>query len=72
MEVITTEIDNFKTSLADFLKVKALQLNHLDIREVKDLVSIVSTLEASLAKGDTTQNVNVVIQNLVSKFDDDI
>jgi len=68
-----TSIGDFKAAIVDFLKIKSVQLNHLDTKEVKDLVSIVSTIETSITKPeDSTQNVNVVIQNLISKFDDDI
>lgn len=68
-----TSIGDFKAAIVDFLKLKSVQLNHLDTKEVKDLVSIVSTIETSITKPeDSNQNVNVIIQNLINKFDDDI
>ena len=66
------EITNFKQQTIQYLKVQSSRLNVMDVKEVKDLVSIVNTLETSLKpEGNKDQKpINVVIQNLINQYND--
>jgi hypothetical protein len=69
---IQDDINIFKTKAVKYALEQIEDTKYLEIREFKDLVSIVSTVETSIAKNDDSVNtVNIMIQNIMNKYQDD-
>ena len=64
---LTIGLDDFKAKVADHLT--NLDLRNLEVKEIKDIVNIMLSIENSISKPqDDTKIVNI-IQNLVTKYD---
>ena len=71
-EQLVSDIDTFKSlAMAHALKFMKHDAEFAEVKEFKDMVSIVGTIEASI-KDDKPENViNIAIQNIVKGFQDD-
>jgi len=70
---IIQNINNFKDRAVAYALESITDPQYLEIKEFKDLVSIVDTIEKSVKPKDNDQapTVNILIQNLMEKFSDD-
>ena len=67
---ISTSIVSFKENVVKYAN-EALE-DTLDIKEVKDLTSIITMIENSLSdKTDANPTINILVQNILDKQKDD-
>ena len=65
-------ISEFKTlTLEEALTRLKTQGSMLPIRDLKELVAIIDTIDKSYSKSTDVNQINIVIQNMISKFEDD-
>ena len=72
-EGLQSSIDSFKRqALEHCLKFMSNDARFAEIKEFKDIVAVVDSIEKSIkGTSDTGPTVNIVIQNLAEKFKDD-
>ena len=72
-KVLLDDIQQFKASTLKIAKDRISNEGFtIDTKEMKDLVSIVDTIEKSIVdKKDTGATVNILVQNIQSRFKDD-
>jgi len=67
------EINTFKLSMIAVANERLEEgKNYLDTKELKDLNSIVKDLEASTLRDTSGPTINIVVQNMLNSFSDDI
>ncbi len=70
---LTTGILDFKLNMLSVANERLAEgKNYLEIKELKDLNSIVKDLEASQNKDTSGPTVNILVQNMIDKYSDDI
>jgi len=71
---ILTKIEEFKTSAIEHaLNFMANDAKYAETKELKDMVSIVDTIEKSYTgRDDSKTTINIAMQNMVKKYSDDI
>jgi len=71
-EALGKDIDEFKTlAMAHALKFMRNDAEFAEVKEFKDMVSIVGTIEASIKDTKPENTINIAIQNIVKEFKDD-
>jgi len=66
------DINSFKVDAVKYAREQIAEADFLEVKEFKDLVAIVSTVETSLKDNkDTGPTINILVQNLSEKFRDD-
>ena len=71
-EALSKDIDEFKTlAMAHALKFMRNDAEFAEVKEFKDMVSIVGTIEASIKDIKPENTINIAIQNIVKEFKDD-
>lgn len=69
---IQTHITEFKTKAIKECLHRLKLANVMEVRELKDLVTTVDIIDKSLRTSSDSQNINVLIQNIVNKYGDDV
>lgn len=73
-EQMIEEINSLKSGIIKYCKDSLRTSDHLEVKEVKDITGILSSLEDSLKPKDKAENTNVVqvtVQNIMNNFKDD-
>jgi len=69
---ITDDIESFKKlAISHALKFMRDDVEFAEVKEFKDMVSIVGTIEASYKDTKPENTINIAIQNIVKGFQDD-
>lgn len=70
---LLSQVDEFKTlAMAHALAFMKNDAEFAEVKEFKDVVKIVLDVESSVRVTDTpTTNINILVQNLSKRFDDD-
>jgi len=71
-EDLLKDIDTFKSlAMTHALKFMRNDVEFAEVKEFKDMVSIVGTIENSLKDNKPENTINIAIQNIVKDFKDD-
>jgi len=71
-ETLSKDIAEFKTlAMAHALKFMRNDAEFAEVKEFKDMVSIVGTIEASIKDTKPENVINIAIQSIVKEFKDD-
>ena len=69
---LLVDIDSFKSDIVAYAKELMIDSQHLEVKEVKDLAAMVGNVETSLkGGGNTGPTINILVQNLAEKYQDD-
>lgn len=71
-ELLKSDILDFKKKTVKECLARLRMAQTLETKELKDLVTVVDIVDKSLRSTKEGQNVNVLIQNIINKYGDDV
>lgn len=71
-ELLKSDILDFKKRTVKECLARLRMAQALETKELKDLVTVVDIVDKSLRSTKEGQNVNVLIQNIINKYGDDV
>lgn len=71
-ELLKSDILDFKKRTVKECLARLRMAQTLETKELKDLVTVVDIVDKSLRSTKEGQNVNVLIQNIINKYGDDV